>query len=307
MTPVQIAYFKHFLYDSGIARQFIIVYQKHHFKHNPASVEEWLQKADAQQVILKGFSFQLNHAYGFDYWKEVDQKWGEYWKIHKDNFSNINYVFLKGAFGILRQNWDAPQYWAKETKTATYARMNITPPEGFIPDDEREVSKEDLSLDRTEANETDTSVSFPDHAPLIEFLEDDDPLADFEFFEEAYPQRIQLLSNEASLNFNSGSFKLTFNMPMSKEIEKLGMEYARLAKNKSGDCCLILNRSQGVRLSKSTSSSKKKDRFNTTLNSKDICTRLRTLLNIRLDYSVLNIERLPSTQDYIILKITKPA
>ena len=88
-----------------------------------------------------------------------------------------------------------------------------------------------------------------------------------------------------------------------KEIEKAGMEYARLAKNKDGDICLILNRSQGARMSKSTS----KNHFNTTINSKDICNKLRTLLNIRSDYSILSTLELPSTSDYIILKLTKQA
>ena len=146
MTPVQIGYFKHFMYDSGIARQYIITYNKHHYGANPHSVEEWLQKAAVRQVIMDAFAFQLNHAYGYDYWKGVDEKWYEYWKMHENNFSNINYVFLKGTFAILRQNWDSPKYFEKETKSATYKRMNMTPPDGFVPDEEKEVTRQDLPL-----------------------------------------------------------------------------------------------------------------------------------------------------------------
>ena len=142
-------------------------------------------------------------------------------------------------------------------------------------------------------------TTVPDGSPSGE----SDPLADFDFFDEERPQFLRLQENEVSLNFNSGSFRITFNMPVSKEIVKTDMKCARLAKAKSGDICLILNRTQGARVSKSASSNG--SRFNTTINSKDICTKLRTLLNVRSDYSVLNITRLPSTTDYIIFKITK--
>ena len=141
-----------------------------------------------------------------------------------------------------------------------------------------------------------------DDAPLIELVEDKDPLADFEFFDSPTSVNFRLKSDEMSINFNNGTYKLTFNRMVSEDIEKAGLFFARLAKNRLGDVCLIFGRSNGAKLSYHST---RNGKVNITLNSKDITTKLRTLLNIKPDYSILNIKSLPSTSDFLIYKVTK--
>ena len=139
MTPVQIAYFKHFLYDAGVNRMY--VYRYRHFRikggpegdseGNPESLEQFFTEQPHFRVIMKAFYFEMNSQYGYDFWQEVNKKWLKYWKIHQDNINNPNYINLKGSFSILRQNWDKPQFWKSENLDSpeeTYKRMGIEPP-----------------------------------------------------------------------------------------------------------------------------------------------------------------------------------
>lgn len=136
MTPVQIAYFKHFMFDKGIQRIYISMYRRRRIKGgpggdsqgNPESLEQFLQEIPYQDVILKAFMFYHNSEYGFDYWKDISDKWQKYWELHENNFSNDKYVTLKGTFAILRQNWDDREYFRKESIEDTYKRMKIEPP-----------------------------------------------------------------------------------------------------------------------------------------------------------------------------------
>ena len=60
MTPVEIAYFKHFLYDKGISRSFVYYYRKNPIlgSHaNPESIEQYLLQASVKDVIMKAFTF----------------------------------------------------------------------------------------------------------------------------------------------------------------------------------------------------------------------------------------------------------
>ena len=43
---------------------------------------------------------------------------------------------------------------------------------------------------------------------------------------------------------------------------------------------------------------------NLTINSKDICVKLHTLLNLKQDYTILCVEQLQSTPDYLIYKLS---
>lgn len=317
MTPVEIAYFKHFLFDKSIERSFVSYYRKYRIKGsekgdrygNPESIEQYFLKTTVKDVIMKAFTFYPTNSlsrsnFTYDYWKDIDDKWQEYMKQNENNWTNESWPNLRKTFAILRQNWDLSEYWKRDNLESTeevYRRMNIHLPlpenrweHGYAPKKNEEMEQSD------EQQIVNDFVGVPE-ADAQAGTEIRDPLAGFEFFEEERPQFMRLMSNEISLNFNSGSFKVTFNMPVSNEIEKAGMEYVRLAKNKSGDICLILNRVLGSRLSKSSN----KNKFNTTLNSKDICTKIRTLLNIKPEYSILNIEKLTSTSDYLIFKVTK--
>lgn len=139
MTPIQIAYFKHFLYDKGIQRIYISLYRSRRIKGgpggdssgNPVSLEQFLSEQPYFRVIMNAFYFITGSQYGFDYWKEINKQWIKYWDMNENNFSNEKYAVLGGTFGILRQNWDSKEYWKPETKEQTYKRMGIEPPPGF--------------------------------------------------------------------------------------------------------------------------------------------------------------------------------
>ena len=141
MTPVQIAYFKHFLYDTGVNRMYVYRYRHFRIKQegempgNPESIEQFFLEQPYFRVVMKAFYIEMNSQYGYDFWKEIDHKWKKYWEMHEDNINNQGYIMLKGNFGVLRQNWDKPAFWRKEnleTNEETYKRMNIEPP---IPED----------------------------------------------------------------------------------------------------------------------------------------------------------------------------
>ena len=139
--------------------------------------------------------------------------------------------------------------------------------------------------------------------PAIPSQEDDspDPLADFDFFDDILPGQYRLKSNEISVNFNKGH-KITFNQIDSKVIRESGLKFLRLAKNKANDICLIINRQKGANI---TNLSGKANNMNATINSVDICRKLRTLFSLKSDYSILRVEKLQAAQEFIIYKITK--
>ena len=137
--------------------------------------------------------------------------------------------------------------------------------------------------------------------PIVDFVEGDDPLADFDFFDDVLPGQYRLKSNEISVNFNKGH-KITFNQIDSKVIRESGLKFLRLAKNKANDICLIINRQKGANI---TNLSGKANNMNATINSVDICRKLRTLFSLKSDYSILRVEKLQAAQEFIIYKITK--
>lgn len=139
MTPVQIAYFKHFLYDAGVNKMYVYRYRHHRIKGgpegdesgNPESIEQFFLEQPHFRVIMKAFYFEMNSQYGYDFWKGIDKQWRKYWEMHEFNMNNGSYMMLRGTFGILRQNWDKPSFWKKEnleTPEKVYRRMGIEPP-----------------------------------------------------------------------------------------------------------------------------------------------------------------------------------
>ena len=136
---------------------------------------------------------------------------------------------------------------------------------------------------------------------LIDFAEkEEDPLSDFDFFDDILPGNYRLKSNEISINFNKG-YKITFNQIDSKIIRDSGLKFVRLAKSKDGDICLIINRQKGATL---TNLSGRAGNMNATINSVDICGKLRTLFNLKSDYSILRVAKLQTTKEFIIYKVT---
>lgn len=85
---------------------------------------------------MKAFLFQMESNstradQTYNYWKEIDDKWQEYMKQNEDNAINDSWPMLHKTFAILRQNWDAPEYWKKDNFESTkevYERMNIELP-----------------------------------------------------------------------------------------------------------------------------------------------------------------------------------
>ena len=290
MNPIEIAYFKHFMCDKMEQMRFLTMYRKRRFSSHPESFEAFLLNISAKDVIMKAFGFITDNlgtrpSYTYNYWKVVDEDWQQYMSMMEKNHSNERWWDLKGTFSILRQNWDLPNFYSKEnieSIEATFKRLGV-----IVPKQKEEIKP----------------VERQEEKPLITFAEEPDPLAEFEFFEETNQKSRKIKPGEASLNFNNHSYKLTFNATDTELICKSEMQYVRLGKNKAGDICLIFNNIQGANVSKSSHSNRTFN--NITINSKDICTKLRTLLNVKLDYSFVNVEKLPSTPDYIIYKITK--
>ena len=83
MTPVQIAYFKHFLFDRGIQAVYISMYRKSRIKGsgntaNPESLEKFLQDTPPFRALTHAFYFQVNSNFGYDYWNDLNNKWKKY-------------------------------------------------------------------------------------------------------------------------------------------------------------------------------------------------------------------------------------
>ena len=145
MTPVEIAYFKHFMFDKSLERNFQYFYRTRRIKGgpsgdkggNPESIEEYFMKTSRQDVIMKAFYFAPTNnnaqrlTVTYDYWKDIDDKWQEYMRQNETNFSNDSWPQLRKSFAILRQNWDIPYYWRSENLESTeevYERMHIDLP-----------------------------------------------------------------------------------------------------------------------------------------------------------------------------------
>lgn len=145
MTPIEIAYFKHFMYDKGLTRSYLYFYRKNPLKGspkgdkdaNPESVEQFFLQTTVEDVIMKAFMFyptnitprKVNGSY--DYWKGIDDQWQSYMQSMAGNYTNDTWPILRKTFAILRQNWDIPGYWKGSNQESTeevYKRMNIDLP-----------------------------------------------------------------------------------------------------------------------------------------------------------------------------------
>ena len=357
MTPVQIAYFKHFLYDAGVNRMYVYRYRHFRIKRspegdengNPESLEQFFMEQPHYRVIMKAFYFEMNSQYGYDFWHEVNKKWLKYWEIHQDNINNPNYVNLKGSFSILRQNWDKPQFWKSENLDSpeeTYKRMGIEPPipldststlckfkvgdiiqshisdgvqtitaitaEGYELEDggivEFDKEKYWMKIDEKPDAIEEEKETLPDVDDFSGVPEYDDDLEFFEVSSGSRSKSTRLKANQASLNFRSNSNKLSFNQEATKKIKKNGYKYVRLAKNKQGDIVVQLHKQElpvpnPVNVTFNTNSDGRT--VNACINSKDLCGKLKTLLNLSGDYFVLKIEELYMDYEKANYKISK--
>lgn len=365
MTPVQIAYFKHFLYDSGLNKMYVYRYRHHRIKGgpegdsegNPESIEQFFMKQPFFRVMMKAFYFEMNSQYGHDFWKEQDKKWHKYWELHEDNINNPNYVNLKGSFSILRQNWDKPQFWKSENLESpeeVYKRMGIEPPipldsastlckfktgdiiqshisdevqtitaitaEGYELEDggivefdkEKYWMKIDEKADEPqeeserEEEEVVTTDDLPDIDDFSGVPEYDDGLEFFDVGAGSRSRTNRLKKGQASLNFRSHSFKVTFNQEDSKKLKQNNYKFVRLAKNKQGDIVIQMHKLEGIsNCPVSLTFNSSNGNNNATINSKDLCEKLKTLLNLSGDYFLLKVEELYMDFDKANYKISK--
>lgn len=289
MTPIQIAYFKHFLFDKGIQRIYISLYRLHKLggdekgdlNANPKSLEQFFKQVHASKVIMKAFYFPMNSDYGYDYWSALNDQWKEYWDMHKNNFSNDKYVTLKGTFAILRQNWDNEKYWKEESKEKTYKRMaiEIPPVEGNIETAFDLYSEEDKE-DEPEVQIETTKESKPG-----------DLLEGFTMVDAAniHGGR-KMAANSVSVNLRNGGYRITFSSNVTDKLRKHKYEYVRLLTNKDtkeiaftfnhqGGCIINFKKSRG-------------DRRNVTINSKEIVNHIHSFYGMT------------KKEDYYFLKIT---
>jgi hypothetical protein len=232
---------------------------------------------------------------GYDFWQSVNESWLQYLEKMRASHTIEQYSpdELRGYFSVLRENWDKDKPWVYDPIAVAQLRYGIINPEeaGITTDDKKE---ELATADVPEADfgkETD---------------EQPDPLADFDFFEPQDRQWTKLNRGDASINFRSGSFKITFNKYDTEDAASRNIACAKVSKSKStGDICLVFAKEGMLQnASRVTYASNGRTGKNLTVNSKDICVKLHTLLNLKQDYTVLCVEQLQSTPDYLIYKLS---
>lgn len=305
MTPIQIAYFKHFLFDKGIQRIYISMYQHRRLggdeknnTPNPVSLEQFFREVHASKVIMRAFFFPMNSDYGYDYWSKLNDQWKEYWDIHKDNFSNDKVVTLKGTFAILRQNWDNKEYWKSETKEATYKRTGIEPPP--VEDDLETAfdvppipDPQEVATEEVEENEE----------PEVQESQPGSLLEGFSLVETANTHGGKRMStNTVSINLRSGGYRVTFSAKVSEKLYKHKYEYVKLLTNKdTKEIALIFNHLSGCVVSLKG----KSEGRNVTINSKDIVNHIHSFYEMgkKDDYYFLEITATINQDNSTIYKL----
>ena len=296
MTPVQIAYFKHYLFDSGIQAIYISMYRRNRIKGgpegdkngNPESLEEFLQQQPYFRVIMHAFYFNTNSQFGYDYWKDKDAKWKKYWEMHESNLSNDKYVTLKGTFAILRQNWDSSRYWKVESVEETYARMKMEPPIKL----ENEYLRENEIKAAPEENRDliDFSDNFSDVPEANAQKENSEALLEgFSLVDTVNPQGGRKMStNTVSVNMRNGGYRVTFSAKQSDRLRKVGYKFVKLlTKKETKEIALIFNNQSGC--SVCVKNNKDSNSKNVTINSRDVVAHISKFYNIKDDYYRLEI------------------
>ena len=295
MTPIQIAYFKHFLYDKGVQGMYISLYRSRRIKGgpggdhsgNPVSLEQFLSEQPYSRVIMNAFYFITGSQYGYDYWKEINGQWMKYWDMNENNFSNEKYSILGGTFGILRQNWDSKEYWKPETKAQTYKRMGIEPPPGF-----EACSSSTLAESQVEEHSETPS-------------EESDPLAGFtEVDTNKYNgngRRIK--DNTVTINLRNNGYRITFSANVSNKLFKKGYKFIKLLTNKNIDeVALMFNNDSGCSVSGKPQNRK---HTNAVINSRDIVEHIHQFYGLKKedDYYLMEITSTIEENNRIIFKL----
>ena len=264
MNPIEIAYFKHFMLDKSEHMKFLNLYRQRRLDKNPESIEAYFLKTTVQDVIMKAFAFKIKNIVGvrnrdtYDYWKEVDNAWQQYWPLMENNHSNERWWDLKATFAILRQNWDKHDFYLKENMESvedTFKRLGAERPTPKV-EPKFNVGDKIVNLNSGRVFEilklAETSyITFDGDAIKYEFQDqfelvpeednslddyngnEEDPLADFDFFDSPVCVSSKFKDDEVSLNFNNNSWKITFNIYATDIMSKAGVEFARLAKKEN--------------------------------------------------------------------------
>lgn len=305
MNIVQIAYFKHFLFDKGIQKIYMSMYHNHKFKGdekdntpNPDSIEQFFMEVHASKVVMKAFYFSPNSSYGFDYWSDINDQWKEYWDMHKNNFSNSKCVTLKGPFGILRQNWDSREYWKVETKAETYKRMKMEAPP--IEGENIETAFDTFIDAAPEPVEKMEVISDVPWEPLDDSNKELlDGFSEIEAINAVGSRRLG--SKDVSVNLRNEGYRITFSADMSKELRKHCYSYVRYLTNRStSEIALIFNHQTGCKVSIKKSEGETR---NITINSKDIAEHIKLFYDTVKDYFLLHITDTVQKDNSLIMKL----
>ena len=95
MKPYEVATFKKFLQINGMDSLFINHYRTRRWEHNPQSIEEYMFRADTEDVCMKAFYFVQNSTYGFEFWDNMQERFCKYVKDaynqeHADNWRKMH-------------------------------------------------------------------------------------------------------------------------------------------------------------------------------------------------------------------------
>ena len=156
--------------------------------------------------------------------------------------------------------------------------------------------------------EPDIEDDLPDVDDFSGVPEYDDGLEFFDLNSGSRSSFTRLKKGEVSLNFRNKSYKIVFNQEDTKKLKKNEYKYVRLAKNKQGDIILQIHKIEGLTdtpVHLTFTSRNDTNYINAAINSKDLCSKLKTLLNLKGDYFVLKIEELLMDSNKANYKVTK--
>lgn len=301
MKLSDIAIFKRFIIDRTMRDIFIKKYREEYIDaKNPLSIEAYLSNVSVIDVINKAFKrFQMNSPFGFQFWQRLNLAWLDFYKKVSNDYGYQDKEKLRtlsGHFTVLRENWDSVrEFWKYEPVNTALARYGLPPMADTLSEESPEAAASpELPADVPETDSDNNTDELTD------------PLADFDFFEPQDRQWTKLNRGDASINFRSGSFKITFNKYDSEDASSRNIACAKVSKSKStGDICLVFAKEGMLQnASRVTYATNGRTGKNLTINSKDICVKLHTLLNLKQDYTVLCVEQLQSTPDYLIYKLS---
>ena len=278
MTLTEIAMFKHFCEGHAITKLYVSTYRNQVGRtNNPASIEAFLSNVEPHLVIKGAIKYYaIKSAFGFDWWDGKNKLWLEYMEEQSMNggYTPEQEKNLFGLYKILCQNWDAPKFWERERVEVAKKRLGLVNPDCGQDESERELEV---------------------YAPQ----EEKDDSDELEFFDlgKKKPSVGILKDNEVTLNCRNDKFSLTFNQKYTSILRNRKYQKCDLARTKSGDIVLYLNSERGVNIYRGER--------NVSINSKNLCQCLKTLLNVSEDYRALHIEQIEDTGDIMKLKIFK--